>query len=153
MSCLALFCSISSPQSPRSLLAVSLDMLFYSVLAIAAIALPAVHADYTITVINNCDEVVYAGAGETNAGFAMDSNPPSAADYEAGRVRSAQLRCGQTNSECSVAPRSIPSTMAVDLCKRAAPGPFGQRPGGSEDASGAGLAAQAKELYDIPLCT
>jgi hypothetical protein len=41
--------------------------------------------------------------------------------------------------------------MAVNLFKRAAPGPFGQRPGGSEDASGEGLAAQAKELYDIPL--
>lgn len=45
-------------------------------------------ADYTITVHNNCDEVIYAAAGETNAGFAMDPSPPSQADFESGRVRS-----------------------------------------------------------------
>ena len=61
-------------------------MLFNYLIPVAIIAASAAQADYTINVVNNCDEVVYAGAGETNAGFAMDPSSPSDAQNNAGRV-------------------------------------------------------------------
>lgn len=42
---------------------------------------------YTITVVNNCGETIYAAAGETNVGFSMNPNAPSQAEFDAGRVR------------------------------------------------------------------
>lgn len=53
---------------------------------IASAGIVSLAHGFNIHVVNNCNEVIYAAAGETNAGFKEDPNPPTQAEYEAGRV-------------------------------------------------------------------